>query len=539
MFNRSVSLALALACLTSVTAQADDDKSVPNVSLDGYYRVRGLQLNNVDLEPSNTPNVERYFQHRLRLEPKVFVNENISASIQADALDDQIWGANPGNVLSQSTADRNANLIIKRAYGEVKTTFGVFRAGRMGSHWGKGLLSNDGDGFRNEFGDARGGDTYDRILFATKPLGKEGPLTTAILFDKIIETEFAAATSDARHKGDVDEFGLVLHYTTKLAGFDLTGGVYGIYRFQNKTDTYAYIPDIYLKASNDWFHFDFEGVMISGQTKGVTAFFVRDQEFLGTKLTKNAFELRQPTADISMIGAASEIGFKPVKMLDLALESGFASGDKPGTDAFGDADLTSFSFDPDYNVGLLMFEYANRVRTDAEMAAALRKFRTPSQERLGGKTLTEVCQISCANKTDYKTTSAALNDFLGSTVPAFVPTNGAVRNAFYLFPKVRVQPMDELKFIVGVLWAKAPEGIATRDSRDFLDNPKTDLIDEGDIGFNYGIEYDFGVNYDFTDNFHLGLQAGYFHPGNVFERALGNKKAPDMYAVQPRFTVTF
>jgi hypothetical protein len=524
---RSAVFALALVASAFSPALAEEPAS-SDVTLNGYYRVRGLFLRDPDLDPQTQPNAERYFQHRIRLEPHVFVNEYLSLHAQADAFDDQIWGANTGNVLSQSTEDRTANIVLKRAYGEVKTEVGVFRVGRMGSNWGKGLLSNDGEGFRNEFGDAHGGDTYDRILFATKPLGKDGPLTTALIYDKIIESEYAGAATAARLKGDVDEFGLVVHYKKDW----LTAGVYGIYRTQSKTSTTALIPDVYLAVETEKFHADLEAVAINGSTSGVTGFFVPDQVIQGKKVAK--FTFAQPKTDINMLGAVSEIGYRPLKSLDLALEAGYASGDKPGTDAFDDGELSAFSFDTDYNVGLIMFEYANRVRTERELASAYKKFRT-NTSRLGGKTLTEVCAQMCVNNTDFATAAQAQDDFLGTTATAFLPSNGAVKNAFYLFPKVRFQPIDELKMIAGLLWAKAPEAIATRQT---IDDAATGYITETDLRFNYGIELDYGINYQYTENFGLGLQAGYFHPGAVFERENGDQAA-DIYAIQPRFTVTF
>ena len=42
--------------------------------------------------------------------------------------------------------------------------------GRQASQGGLGILFNDGNGFRNDFGDAEGGSTFDRVAFATRPL---------------------------------------------------------------------------------------------------------------------------------------------------------------------------------------------------------------------------------------------------------------------------------------------------------------------------------------------------------------------------------
>lgn len=525
MILRSLPLA-ALSVLFFATGVLAE----PYVSTDGYYRVRGYYLTHPDLDETTKPNVQRYFQHRLRFVPHLFVNEYVGVHLQADAVDDQVWGANPGNVLSQSTSDHQANLVVKRAYGDVTTPVGLVRVGRQGSHWGKGIFSNDGEGLRNEFGDAHFGDTYDRVLFATKPLGKDGPLTTAILYDKIVETDFDIASSfpvaatAARLRGDVDEVGIVLLYKQG----NLTAGMYGIYRWQDKTETSAYAPDAYVKYDNGVFHFDLEAVSIFGQSRAVTALFNPDQKIV-RKLT-----LAQPKVDIAMIGAASEVGMRVANQWDFAVEAGYASGDKGGTDAFVDGKLTAFSFDPDYNVGLLMFEEAYRLYTLNKLLENRNKFfNVPIRNT--NATSNQICALTCDNLTEFATREAAIADFWNNTANTFVPSNGAVKNAVYAFPKVRYQPSDSVKMVLGVLWARANEPVQTRVVRD---DPKTTLTTEFETASDYGFEVDYAINYSYTANFHLGLQAGWFRPGTIFKQP-DRRRAPNMFLVQPRFTVTF
>jgi hypothetical protein len=79
---------------------------------------------------------------------------------------------------------------------EFKVPIGLVRAGRQGSNWGMGLLANDGNGFDDTFGDNKTGATYDRIIFATKPITvattiagkpKDVPLIAAIGVDRLVE----------------------------------------------------------------------------------------------------------------------------------------------------------------------------------------------------------------------------------------------------------------------------------------------------------------------------------------------------------------
>lgn len=502
-------------------------QDAPSFTLDGYYRVRPQWTKDPDLDSRTKPNVERFFQHRLRLTPHIQINENISAHLQMNAMDDQIWGANPGNILTQSTADSEPNLVVQRAYGEVLTPVGLFRVGRIGSQWGRGILSNDGDGFRNEFGDAHFGDTYDRFIFITKPMGEAGPLTTALLYDKIIETDIGSPTPLSKKRGDVDEAGIVVNWKQRALGFLkkgwLSAGTYTLYRMQNKTDSAVYIPDVYLKVTSETVRFDVEAVGIFGKSEALTAFYPGNGQVVtysdGRTEIIGPATLAQPKFDIAMVGVASEIGYKPMRPLELAFEVGYASGDKPGTDAFSDSKLTTFTFDPDYNVGLLMFEVANRVRTEMELEAIRARFDTP----VAGASLRDVCNALCGDRTDFATTDEAINDFINGTAAIFGPTSGAVRNALYLFPKIHYQPVEDVKMLFALLWARAGEPFDNRSGSKVKD---------------YGIELDYGIEYSYTENFFLGLQAGVLLPGEVFNEADGSTP-PNMYTVQPRFTVVF
>ena len=59
----------------------------------------------------------------------------------------------------------NDSVRVKRLYGEVSTPVGILRFGRMGSHWGLGMLHNDGTGIDSDFGD-----TVDRFMFVAEPV---------------------------------------------------------------------------------------------------------------------------------------------------------------------------------------------------------------------------------------------------------------------------------------------------------------------------------------------------------------------------------
>jgi hypothetical protein len=193
-------------------AQASDDQDL-EFDLEGYYRIRGHMFKDLFAVPlsgpqGGRPNQKgRYMTHRLRLQPVVKYEKLAKFTLQADVLDDVVWG---DNASLSSTAlfagdpsttgvdgTETADFQVNRAWVEFNIPVGIVRAGRQASHWGMGLLANNGDGFDDMFGENYGGSTYDRVIFATKPLAiaqkivgaKDSgtPLFLAIGVDRLVE----------------------------------------------------------------------------------------------------------------------------------------------------------------------------------------------------------------------------------------------------------------------------------------------------------------------------------------------------------------
>jgi uncharacterized protein (TIGR04551 family) len=173
------------------------------LQLDGYFRVRGQLLNQLDLgrradssgffifpvpienpDPVGTATAARSSlataNMRLRLEPTLNVSELVRVRAQVDVLDNYVLGSTTSvlqdlggspypipfygstRVLERNdpTADRDA-ILPKRVWGEVQTPVGLLSFGRMPSEWGLGILANAGGGIEDDYGD-----TVDRIQFA-------------------------------------------------------------------------------------------------------------------------------------------------------------------------------------------------------------------------------------------------------------------------------------------------------------------------------------------------------------------------------------
>src|SRR4051812_15929679 len=168
------------------------------LELDGYYRVRTDWFRNFNLGFAESPGGAPFptalgckatvpnrpcddalsgANMRLRLEPTINLDEGTSIHIQADALDNIVFGSTPSdpllgagytmpalgstapaqlgarpptgafgngsqaNVLQGVNSDR-PSIEVKRAWAEVAIPFGILKVGRMPNQWGMGIIHN-------------------------------------------------------------------------------------------------------------------------------------------------------------------------------------------------------------------------------------------------------------------------------------------------------------------------------------------------------------------------------------------------------------
>jgi len=216
----------------------------------GYLRIRAKDITTRDLSAN------RFIETRLRLEPEITVTEDLSIHTQMDV--DGVWGER-GSLFGFDSEVNQFDFKFNRAWLKWMTPAGLLEIGRMPSDWGLGIFTNDGNGFDDPFGDNYDGDTFDRILFGTKPLGMESPLTTALIFD-MVSTGKPQKTED-----DVSEVILALLYTESMA----IAGIYGGIRTQESTSTEAFFGDIYLKFAIAGLTLEAESVYLKGHTRAL------------------------------------------------------------------------------------------------------------------------------------------------------------------------------------------------------------------------------------------------------------------------------
>lgn len=367
--------AAALLLVGSAHADAPDNWKF---TLDGYYRTRGYIFGGM-YEGQAKPGT--LMMSRLRLQPQLNFEDRAKFFMMVDGLDGVVWGDNASLASTALFAgDPSATgytgtemdtLKLKRVWTEFKVPLGLVRVGRQGSNWGMGLLANEGNGFDDGFGENNFGSTYDRAIFATKPvtiaqtiMGKKGapevPLIAAVGVDRLVEDplieyygyscdpddwpdgdprcgqyEDHGSTSerDAENRtdswwvdtqDDVWEMVYVLVYRGEGVSFgkevvgDLTVGAYMVNRLEQETDSNVLIVDAYAKAEILGGYFEGEVLHIGGTTRAIT---------LASNDPEDPYK---KTADIW--GYVVRGGYQD-ESFTAFLEHGYASGDADPTDA--------------------------------------------------------------------------------------------------------------------------------------------------------------------------------------------------------------
>ncbi|MBI2061710.1 MAG: hypothetical protein HYT87_18370 [Nitrospirae bacterium] len=450
------------------------------IDLHGNYWVRGQSMADANADKNEAPGAASLFEHRLLLKSRLSLEENVSLNLEAFFFQFRPWGLEGGDVTTQSSEGRHlfgtesktsTDFGPRRGWGEVLfPNVGLFRVGRQPSDWGMGIVANDGDKPRNDFGDNRFGDTGDRILFATKPLGAEGPLLTALGFGQTVEGDVLTGSDD------VLEGVLAVYFDLKPQ--NLKAGTYAVYRNQARTDTNLFIADFYGHAEQSVWFGEFEAAILAGQSK----------------LFNNPDDTEAKT--VSQFGGALRAGGleKPVVPI---MEVGLASGDG---NLNLDRKISNFRFSPDYNVGLILFEELLPAITEDIFKRGIEK----NVER----------PPSAANffPTEGRVTNAL---YLYPRVK-YYPVDSLETK----FGLVWARAMKDVLNPANLLTQPTGGG-------------NTGLRGADPSARNYGAEIDAGAEYTYSEHYRFGVQGGLAFPGDVFDvgDGLGKKvRGPDPIA---------
>lgn len=239
----------------------------------GYYRLRFEYSHDLDLQRPNTGIVPgdldntsndrigtiAYAQQRFRFNPTLELNDHISFHSQIDILDNLLFGQSDVQSLSISNPivgtlsmpDANGpfgvigstggdvlgsgggNVNVRRLWVDILTSAGQFRIGRQPSHFGLGILNNDGDSEEGDFGDS-----FDRILYLAGIDIKPGHrFNFGLAYDFAFEAQqdislYGFDTGLASNWNDAMQGGVILMYQSN----NLDLGFFGGLRFRDGND---------------------------------------------------------------------------------------------------------------------------------------------------------------------------------------------------------------------------------------------------------------------------------------------------------------
>jgi hypothetical protein len=489
-------------------------------SLRGEYQLRYRAMSDLRLEPpvrhleATTLGQNQYLYHWLRLSGRFSFKDKVSLVAQIDVPRGLIVGDTTryvDAVRDSLSVARWSEVHPRWLYLQYDSPIGVFRLGQQGSHWGMGLLANDGD-HPSLFGDNQRGSLSERLLFATTPFGKGTPLTVAVAGDIIFQDQAADLVQD--HDRAFQGVLAVL-YRTKPAEL----GFYGVLRHQERdhqaVDQFTPYTDsltvgvldwtgkfnVPVKGSPSFAYGQFEAALVLGSTSFVRGAYTRPID----PTQKRDDEIVRSFGAAATLGAAHVSGSGKDAWGDIVgeVEAGYASGDADPSDGV----TKRFTFDANHRVGLVLF---NQV---------------------------------LAWKTARAATIAQDPEVVARAAPGLdlLPSKGAVFGAQYLNPRIIVRPRRWLDLKTGVLIAQTTADLVDPYHQGALGNVAN--YDGGDARrHDLGIELDLGagvrIPVDTTATVQAGVEGGVLFPGRAFDDAAGTRLA-NQYLVNVALGIQF
>ena len=564
-----LSMVAMLAGGLATSAHAADDDW--DFSLEGYYRVRGYRFNALE-DPLKKDGAGSFMTHRLRIQPEINFEDRAKFFMMADLLDNVVWGDNsslmPASVFAQDPSYVHMNgtgqdffqrptqtMMLKRAWMEFTLPVGQVRIGRQESNWGMGILSNNGNGFDDKFGENHFGSTFDRVIFATKPiaivqtiLGKpvsDIPFITAVGVDRLVEDpldqyygyncslENPAGDRITNEMDGYDPRCDTIDQATNLAGTDGIHDIEHDYVDDARPDTAR--SDVWFADPNDdaWemvyvAMYKGEDIDMFGSTGDFTlGAYVIDRRhvesdsrvniydaymkflYKGIYLEGEVVNIRGQTSGLALPGTYdpnSELDnplYKEANIWGWAARAGykrrayelmFDAGFSSGDENVADKNFTVRALHPDFNVGLILFEEV--------MARVTQRTWGPEAYALW--------------------------------------SNGGVWNALYIFPNVTVRPMDNWEIVGAYLlaWPHKPDGSRIR-CQESDDVQCEDPADEA-LAQEIGYEIDLAIKHRFHEHVLFSLESGYAKVSNrVPLEDLGLRTDGKFFTLQTRVAYEF
>ena len=445
-----------------------------------------------------------FLTHWLRLTPTLQITDKLTLVGQAD-----LAGLLVGDTAHDTWADRTprdsydgyTNLQPRWLYLDWRTPVGLLRVGQQPSHWGMGLVANDGD-HPSLFGDYRYGNIVEQVLFATKPLGEQSPFVVALAGNLVYRDNVAILAN-----GDHAWQGVLAAFYEQ--GPDMLG-LYGVYRHQSRdqsSQNVGYTTQLDVGVVDIAGHFarpialpddtayvfgSFEAAVEVGSTNEERTIY---QPESGSQTHLRAYGGAAAAGVVMAIqGTADDAGAKKGERPDLwggfvgQVEVGYASGD---ANPYDDTEKR-FVFDPNHKVGLLLFDEIMRWQTARAAVAA----QDPNLSN-------------------------------GSRPPPGVnllPTSGGVYGAQYVYPTAVYRPMRSLDLKMGAVIAQTTADVADP-YRLAAQGAYVNYQGGSALRHDLGVELDGGVEWRVplgdVMKLQLGTQAGVLFPGGALADASG------------------
>lgn len=461
-------------------------------SVSGEYRARSYFFNHFLAGGETGDKNLTYLQHRFEVGPKIRLGDEAEINVELSLLGDRVWGEDGLPAFAETNDADGVNIALDRVWGEIQFPFLAARVsvGRMGFDWGRGILFNSGEPVAGEWGDPFYGDTYDQVLVDARPIDETSDLHVLVAIGKLSEggEEYWYGSEN----DDIDQYLAGIVYDTSF----LRAGVLLVEHNQSSTSTNLITGDAHAMIDLIRFRSDLELVYRYGETEGIPNYsYLEGVEYPGKTIHQFgwSWEMR-----IMGLGVSA--------LEDVIFEFGGASGDSQPDDW----NVTAFTFDPDYNVSLLLFQELMRRRSEAEYASWTESFEgaAPSILGLSADEIEEVTSVWSAR----------------------MRTRGGVSNAVYLKPSFSftVPTLESLEVMLAFLWARARVG--------------SDADGDGKGNYNLGAEFDLGARYVLGEHAEVGVQMGYLIAGDYFDYlGSGNavRQAVPVSTVQGRFTIRF
>ena len=477
---------------------AADEVGSDDQSVDARYRVWGESLDIADFDAAKSDELTAIYQQaRIDIEA---ASGSFGARLETDLFSGRLWGDEPpaappafessGTRASENEAFGDIGNFIdpRNAYVEYQSLF-LLRVGLQTSNYGFGLVANDGVEADGElFNQKFGGDRVFRALLATRPFALFSgaralkQVTVAVGGDVVYRDDNAEFLDDDRayqaiasvfysdaNPADPEDSRFLGFYYAFRDQEDASGDELNVSAFDVSGKT------TWNDDADMWFYaLGFESALIKGDT------------------TRTFTQTGDLSTEVMGVGAAgeAEVRWKPLAMA-VKLKLGYASGDaNPDDDT-----LYRFRFDPNYHVGLVLFDqYIPAVTRTAYTRAA-----DPSRSGAPPKGVEGLI------------------------------SEGAVENAVYVNPHLLFGDPDGLLTGVGFLWAQSAVP---------LYDPYNSFVNGGiPVGVrgapasrDLGMEIDVAARYRhrIVDRLQIEgkVEYGILFPGDAFNDASGASAAP-------------